>query len=250
MVESLTKNYKRMKKALFFLGLVLISACAEISIPANFPVPQGSGSKPLTNAEVVQGLKEALTVGAKNSTGLASQVDGFYKNPKIFIPFPPEAEKVRKTLVDAGFSKQVDEFTLTLNRAAEEATKKALPIFTDAITKMSFTDAMGILKGPDNAATEYFRKNTSDQLFVAFKPVVHEAIQKVKLTSYWEPLATTYNRITLLTGGKAVNPNLDDYVTQKAIDGLFVLIEQEELKIRKDPAARVTDILKRVFGNR
>ncbi|HDP75357.1 MAG TPA: DUF4197 domain-containing protein [Bacteroidales bacterium] len=238
-----------MKKILFIPVALLASACAEISIPTSFPIPQGAGSKPLTNAEVVQGLKEALTVGAKNSTALASQVDGFYKNPKIFIPFPPEAEKVRKTLVDAGFSKQVDEFTLTLNRAAEEATKKALPIFADAIAKMSFADAMGILKGSDNAATEYFRKNTSDQLFLAFKPVVNEAIQKVKLTSYWEPLATTYNRLTLLTGGKAVNPSLDEYVTQKAIDGLFVLIEQEEIKIRKDPAARVTDILKRVFGN-
>jgi len=238
-----------MKKVLLFALVTLVSACAEIVIPSNFPVPQGGGSKPLTTVEVVQGLKEALTVGAKNSTGLASQLDGFYKNPKIFIPFPPEAEKVRKTLVDAGFSKQVDEFTLTLNRAAEEATRKALPIFTDAITKMSFTDAMGILKGPDNAATEYFRRNTSEQLTNAFQPVVHEAIQKVKLTSYWEPLASTYNRLTLLTGGKSVNPNLDDYVTNKAIDGLFVLIEQEEIKIRKDPAARVTDILKRVFGN-
>lgn len=238
-----------MKKKLILPLIILISACAEISIPTNFPLPQGVGKKSLTNAEVVQGLKEALTVGTKNSTGLASQIDGFYKNPKIFIPFPPEAEKLRKTLVDAGFSKQVDEFTLTLNRAAEEATKKALPIFTDAITKMSFTDAMGILKGPNNAATEYFRKNSSEQLFAAFKPQVQEAIQKVKLTSYWEPLATTYNRLTLLTGGKAVNPNLDDYVTQKAIDGLFILVEQEELKIRKDPAARVTDILKRVFGN-
>lgn len=239
-----------MKKIVTISLLVVLSACAEISIPTNFPVPQSGGAKPLTTAEVVQGLKEALQVGAKNSTGLASQVDGFYKNPKIFIPFPPEAEKVRKTLVDAGFSKQVDEFTLTLNRAAEEASKKALPIFADAITKMTITDAMGILKGPDNAATQYFRKSTSDQLFNAFKPVVHEAIQKVKLTSYWEPLASTYNRITVLTGGKAVNPNLDEYVTQKAVDGLFVLIEQEELKIRKDPAARVTDILKRVFGNK
>jgi len=114
---------------------------------------------------------------------------------------------------------------------------------------MSFTDAMGILKGPDNAATEYFRRTTSEQLTNAFQPVVHEAIQKVTLTSYWEPLASTYKELTLLTGGKAVNPNLDDYVTKKAIDGLFVLIEQEEIKISKDPAARVTDILKRVFGN-
>lgn len=240
-----------MKRIFFLLATVFgISSCAELKLPANLPIPQNQSSKPLTTDEVIQGLKEALAVGAKNSTGLASQLDGFYKNPKIFIPFPPEAEKVRKTLVDAGFSKQVDEFTLTLNRAAEEATKKALPIFSDAITKMTINDAMGILKGPDNAATEYFRKTTSDQLFQAFKPVAQEAMQKVRLTSYWEPIATTYNRLTILTGGKAVNPNLAEYVAQKAIDGLFILIEQEERNIRKDPAARVTDILKRVFGER
>ncbi len=238
-----------MKKALVFTVILGITSCAELKLPANFSLPQVPTSKPLSTTEVIQGLKEALTIGAKNSTSLASQVDGFYKIPKIFIPFPPEAEKVRKTLVDAGFSKQVDEFTLTLNRAAEEATKRALPIFKDAIVKMTISDAMGILKGPDNAATEYFRKTTSEQLFLAFKPVAHDAIKQVKLTSYWEPIASTYNRLAILTGGRAVNPNLEEYVTQKAIDGLFILIEQEEHKIRKDPAARITDILKRVFGS-
>ncbi|MDI3527690.1 MAG: hypothetical protein PWR03_1873 [Tenuifilum sp.] len=240
-----------MKRITFFAVVIFLTSCAELSIPTTFPFPQAQSSTTpkLTSAEVVEGLKEALKVGAKNSTALASKVDGFYKNPKIFIPFPPEAEKVKEKLIDAGFNKQVDRFTLTLNRAAEEATKKALPIFTDAIFKMTFTDAMSILNGPDNAATEYFRKTTSDNLYKAFKPVVSDAIKTVKLTSYWEPIATTYNRLTIITGGKAVNPDLEDYVTRKAIDGLFVLIEQEEQKIRKDPAARVTDILKKVFGN-
>jgi len=238
-----------MRTSLIASLLLIMVSCAEISIPTSFPTSIPTGSKPLTTAEITEGLKEALKVGAKNSAGLASQTDGFFKNSQLFIPFPPEAEKVKSTLIKAGFTKQVDEFTLTLNRAAEEATKKALPIFVDAITSMSISDAMGILKGEDNAATEYLKRTTSSQLQTAFKPIARDAINKVNLTSYWEPLATNYNRITLLTGGKAVNPNLEDYVTQKAIDGLFILIAKEEKSIRENPAARVTDILKRVFAN-
>ncbi|MCB8964479.1 MAG: DUF4197 domain-containing protein [Bacteroidales bacterium] len=230
------------------LLLVMVS-CAEITIPTSFPISIPTGDKPLTTAEITEGLKEALKVGAKNSTGLASQTDGFFKNPQLFIPFPPEAEKVKNTLVKAGFTKQVDEFTMTLNRAAEKATEKALPIFVSAITQMTISDAVGILKGNDNAATEYLRRTTSAQLQSAFKPIARDAISTVNLTSYWEPLANTYNKLTILTGGKAVNPNLEDYVTQKAIDGLFILIAKEEKSIRENPAARVTDILKRVFAN-
>ncbi len=230
------------------LLLVMVS-CAEITIPTSFPISIPTGDKPLTTAEITEGLKEALKVGAKNSIGLASQTDGFFKNPQLFIPFPPEAEKVKNTLVKAGFTKQVDEFTMTLNRAAEKATEKALPIFVSAITQMTISDAIGILKGNDNAATEYLRRTTSAQLQTAFKPIARDAISTVNLTSYWEPLANTYNKLTILTGGKAVNPNLEDYVTQKAIDGLFILIAKEEKSIRENPAARVTDILKRVFAN-
>lgn len=147
-----------------------------------------------------------------------------------------------------GFKPQVDKFVLTLNRAAEEATKEAAPIFVNAIMSMSIQDGMNILKGADNAATKYLEEKTTSQLYTNFKPKVGAAIQKVELTKHWEPLATKYNQLTMLTGGEKVNPDLEDYVTKGAIKGLFTLIADEEGKIRKDPLARVNDILKKVFG--
>lgn len=239
-----------------FLALIVLplfmASCAELSTVATQVASMASTTttnQSLSSSDIAKGLKEALVVGAQTSTQNASLVDGFYKNERLFIEFPPEAEKVKNTLIKAGFTKQVDEFTLTLNRAAEEASKTAKPILVDAITKMTIADAVSILKGTDDAATQYLRKTTSNQLTTAFKPLVRKAISKVKLTSYWEPIANTYNKLTILTGGQAVNPNLEDYITQKTIDGLFVLIADEEKNIRQNPAARVTDILKRVFGS-
>mgnify|MGYP003748167021 CR=1 FL=1 len=223
--------------------------CAELAQLAPPPTGPRTTKPGLTNQEVIAGLKEALVVGATNSTGFASKVDGFYKNPSLYIPFPEEAVKMKKTLVDAGFGNLVADFEKSLNRAAEESTKKALPIFKSAIMGMTVTDAMGILRGSNNAATTYLKSKTEAQLRAEFLPVAKQAIQSVEVTKYWNPVVKTYNRLTLLTGGTAVNPNLDEYVTQKAIDGLFLLIAQEEAKIRKDPAARVTDILKKVFAN-
>ena len=141
---------------------------------------------------------------------------------------------------------QVDKFELTLNRAAEEAAKEAAPIFIDAVKNMSISDGFAILKGDSTAATEYLREKTSAQLKVKFKPVIHNAIEKVEVTKYWNPIITTYNKIPFV---EKMNPDLEEYVTQKAMDGLFLMLAQEEAKIRKDPAARVTDLLKRVFGN-
>lgn len=218
----------------------------------NFPMELPTGTKPsggLTNAEIVQGLKEALSVGAKNSVDLASRTDGFFKNQEIFIPFPEEAIKVKNTLESAGITKPIDDFVLSLNRAAEDASKKAFPIFKNAITSMSIADAMGILKGSDNAATNYLKSKTTSQLKAEFQPIVRQSISNVKVTSYWNPIVTNYNRLTLLTGGSQVNPNLEEYITDRAIEGLFLLVAKEEALIRKDPAARVTDILKKVFGN-
>ena len=142
-------------------------------------------------------------------------------------------------------SNQVEQFETTLNRAAEEAVKEALPIFTQAILNMSLQDGFAILKGVDTAATNYLRKTTYSPLKDKFMPIVKEAVAKVKVTSYWLPLATAYNK---LPGVKKQNPNLDEYVTNKAINGLMLLIADEEIKIRKDPMARVTDLLKKVFG--
>ena len=238
------------KKNLFFISIAaltfIIYSCANLNIPAGFPqIPQQAG---LTNAEIIEGLKEALTVGAKNASQSASKTDGFFRNPQIFIPFPPEAIKVKNKLEQAGFKNQVDEFVLSLNRAAEDASKKALPIFSDAVKGMTITDAKNILNGSDNAATNFLKEKTHTKLIQEFTPVVKESISRVKVTSYWNPVANTYNTLTALTGGQPVNPNLEEYITSKAVDGLFVLIAKEEALIRKDPAARVTDILKKVFG--
>lgn len=199
----------------------------------------------LTNEEVIKGLKEALTVGTNNSSGIASKLDGFYKNPKIFIPWPEEAKDMKVKLTKMGMTKKINEFETSLNRAAEEAALKAAPVFIDAITNMSLQDGFAILKGVDTAATNYLRKTTYSPLKDKFMPIVKEAVAKVKVTSYWLPLATAYNK---LPGVKKQNPNLDEYVTNKAINGLMLLIADEEIKIRKDPMARVTDLLKKVFG--
>ena len=204
----------------------------------------GSGNSELTNDEVVAGLKEALNIGIENAVKSASVLDGFNKNLEIRIPFPPEAEEMKKYLIKMGMQSQVDEFEETLNRAAEEASKDATEIFVSAIKQMSIQDGFTILKGNDDAATEYLRKTTYDQLYQKFKPIVVAATQKVQVTKYWNPLASTYNKVPFV---KKVNPDLEDYVTRKAIDGLFVLVAQEEKKIRKDPMARVTDLLKKVF---
>lgn len=202
----------------------------------------------LTNDQVIKGLKEALAVGTNNSSAKTSAMDGFLKNDRIKLPFPPDAIKVKEKVEAVGMSAQVDKFVTTLNRAAEEATKEAKPIFLNAITGMSIGDGFNILKGPDNAATKYLEEKTSPELYTAFRPKVAAAIQKVELTKYWEPLITKYNALTKLTGGEQINPDLEDYVTKRAISGLFVLIADEELKIRKDPVARVSDILKQVFS--
>jgi hypothetical protein len=207
---------------------------------------KGPGSSKLTNEEVIQGLKEALSVGTSNSSTLASQLDGFYRNPRIFIPWPAEAKEMKERLLKMGFEKKITEFEMSLNRAAEEASKKAVPVFTNAIANMSVQDGFAILKGADTAATNYLRKTTYTPLENDFLPVVKEAINTVKVTSYWNPLVTAYNKIP---GVKKQNPDLDKYVTNKAINGLMMLISDEEIKIRKNPAARVTDLLKKVFGS-
>ncbi len=204
-----------------------------------------SGNNSLSNDDIIKGLKEALSVGTNNSTASASKLDGYYKNPLIKIPFPKEAKDVKSTVESLGMKKQVDQFVMTLNRAAEDAAKKAAPIFLDAITHMTINDGVNILKGSDDAATQYLKTNTNSALAAEFKPIIKQSLQKVEITKYWNPLMKTYNKMPFV---KRVNPNLDDYVTQKAIEGLFTLIAQEESKIRKDPAARVNDILKKVFG--
>jgi hypothetical protein len=265
MFVSLFTKSNDMKKLLFLIlsGSVAIASCAQINInktkkqvkkSANQAVKDAENiyndvsgqKKPLSNDEVIKGLKEALSVGTNNSSSSASKTDGYFGNPMIKIPFPDEAIKVKNTLEDLGMQEQVNKFILTMNRAAEEAAKESAPIFLNAITGMSIADGFGILKGEDNAATQYLQNNTSAELKSAFSPKVKSAIDKVEVTKYWNPLMTTYNKIP---GVQKVNPNLEEYITNRAINGLFILLAEEEMKIRKDPAARVTDILKRVFGS-
>jgi len=205
------------------------------------------GSGKLSNDEVIRGLKQALEIGTDNATGIASKINGYYKNPLIFIPFPPEAKKVKTVAETIGMKKQVEDFVRTLNRAAEEAAKEAAPIFIGAITQMTIQDGFQILNGPNDAATQYLQKTTSVPLKAKFKPVVKRAINRVQVTKHWKPIVTKYNQIPFVT---KANPDLDEYVTDKALEGLFKLIAIEEKKIRKDPAARVTELLQRVFGSK
>jgi len=213
----------------------------SILIPVFFhaSIQQAAGQ-----SQVVEGLKEALTVGAQNSTQQLSAVDGFFANAAIKVLMPPEAENVEHTLRHIGMGSLVDKTILSLNRAAEDATKSALPIFTDAIKQMTINDALGILHGGDFAATDYFKQKTTPALTAAFSPVIKKSLKKVDATKYWSQVFTAYNQVS----SKPVNTDLTAYVTQKAIDGIFYQIGLEEQKIRKDPVARVTDVLKQVFG--
>ena len=239
-----------MKKILIllFIGSILFG-CGVVDISSR-PTGNSTPTKPqLTNDEVIKGLKEALTIGIQNSVDSSSVLDGFLKNPAIRLPFPPDAIKVKEKAINLGMQGQVDKFETTLNRAAEEAVKEALPIFKNAILNMSIQDGFAILKGGNGAATKFLKDKTSDSLAVAFLPKVKNATSKVQLTSYWNPIITKYNAAVTLTGGEKINPDLDAYVTQLAIQGLFKLVEKEENKIRKDPGARVTDILMKVFSS-
>ena len=235
--------------SLFLISLFSCSIIEDASTTILNSTNNSHSKIDLTNEEVISGLKEALNIGIKNAVNLSSVTDGFLKNDVIRLPFPPDAIKVREKAINFGLSKQVTTFEETLNRAAEEATKKALPIFIDAIKNMSVSDGFLILKGGDGAATKFLKSQTSNQLVIAFAPVVKEATTKVQLTAYWNPIITRYNSAMTLSGGQKLDPDLDAYITQKAIDGLFYLVETEENKIRKDPLARVSDILVKVFGS-
>lgn len=244
---------KKISQLLMVVALLSFTACDVLEDVASDVVTTGgsggeTGNK-LSNDEVVKGLKSALQVGIKNATNLTSKTDGFLKNPAIKIPFPPSAEKVKQKAMDWGMENQVNKIVTNLNRAAEEASKEAVPIFVNAIKSMTISDGFKILNGGEGAATDYLRRTTTDQLKTAFRPKVENAIDKVELTKFWEPVIDKYNKSTILTGEEKINPDLDEYVTDKATVGLFTMVEKEENKIRKDPAARVNDILQKVFSS-
>lgn len=227
------------------LVLSLISGCSTQQISDTMRILTDE-DRTLTSTEVESGLREALIKGVSTGAEEVSKVGGYLDNPKIRIPFPPEVSKVENTLRDLGMGAMVDQFVATLNRGAEEAAKEAKPIFVNAIRQMTIADAMAILKGEQDAATQYLKKNTSDQLAQKFNPVIQSALDETGATRYYSDIVSTYNSLPLV---QPVNPNLDQYATQLAIDGLFVKIAEEEKSIRSNPAARTSEILRRVFGS-
>ncbi len=198
----------------------------------------------LSTETVASGLKEALEVGTQKGAEKLSAADGFFKDAAIKILMPEEAKKVEQKLRSIGLGAQVDEAILSMNRAAEDATKSAAPIFVNAIKQMTITDAMGILKGGDFAATNYLKDKTTSNLTNAFRPVIEQSLAKVNATKYWNTLFTNYNRFSI----EKINPDLAAFVTEKALAGIFYQVSLEEQKIRKDPFAQTTDLLKKVFG--
>jgi hypothetical protein len=195
---------------------------------------------------MVDGLKEALTIGSEKAVERVSRPDGYYGNPKIRIPLPGAVEKVEPALRAAGFGSTVDEFELSMNRAAEKAAPEAKSLFLDAIQQMTLTDAQKILEGRKDEATRYFQKKTSDRLQALFQPIVRDSMDQVGATQSYQTLEKQIETIPF-AGGVAFD--LDEYVTEKSVDGLFKMLAREEAKIRTDPAAQVTDLLKTVFGN-
>lgn len=241
-------------KKYYFLAIILFAAQFSVAqIDYNKLKKQGqsivkqvnASNNPLSNDEIIEGLREALTVGSNNASKAAAAVDGYYKNPKLYIPFPSEAKKMEQMLRSFGQEKLVNDFLLSLNRAAEDAAKEAAPIFVNAVKGMSIADGLSILNGKDDAATQYLKQNTQALLVEKFKPIVENSLHKVSATKYWEQLVVAYNRIPMV---ERMNPSLSEYATQKAIDGLFIVVAEQELQIRKNPAARVSAILKKVFN--
>jgi hypothetical protein len=206
----------------------------------------GSGSSGGGQGDVAAGLKEALAVGTGNAVQTLSKSNGYFGDAAVKILMPEKMQTAAEVLKKAGYQKEVDDFTLSMNRAAEQAAPKARPIFEDAVKKMSFDDAQKILKGGKTAATDYFKTHTTSQLTSAFKPVVADSMNQVGVTRSYKALTDRYT--SLMPFGKMDSFDLDSYVTEKALDGMFFKVGQEEAKIRTNPAARTTELLKKVFA--
>jgi len=199
----------------------------------------------LSEGKIIDGLKQALEVGTAKAVDLVSKTDGYYKNPQIKIPLPESVQKAEKILRTAGLGAQMDAFDLSMNRAAEQAAPEAKALFLGAVKEMSFDDAKKILNGPSDAATQYLRGKTGSQLAEKFKPIVHNAMAQVGVTKTYQDLEAKVKGIPF---GPNLSTDVDQHVTDKALDGLFTMLAEEEKKIRQDPAARGTDLLKEVFG--
>ncbi len=204
----------------------------------------GGKANGLSVSEIATGLKDALEAGAKRSSDKLSAADGFFANAALKILMPAEAQKAEQKLRSIGLGKQVDQAILSMNRAAEDASKSAANIFISSIKQMTFADAASILRGNDNAATEYLKGKTTAELTNAFRPVIEQSLAKVDATKHWNTVFSNYNRFS----ADKVNPDLSAYVTEKALAGIFTQLAQEEQLIRKDPVSRTTDMMKKVFA--
>ena len=236
----------------FMLLIAITLLNISIGLTANFndlldsaKKAVGGGSN-ITKDGMIQGLKEALEIGTQNAVASVSKIDGYYKNPDIKIPLPEEIQKAGKYLQFAGYGSKVDEFEQSMNRAAEQATPEAKQIFLGAVKEMKIEDAKKILDGPDNAATSYFKDKTYVRLQKIFKPTVKDTMGQIGVTRQFQDIN---NKLSSIPLADKASVDLDQYVTDKSLDGLFFMLAGEEKKIRQDPAARVTDILKKVFGN-
>lgn len=237
---------KKFSLPVLLISLFCLSSC-DVQSQAKIgsilkQIPIGSTPTPL---EMSSGIKEALEIGTSRGADLLSAKDGFFGNMAVKILFPTEAQKVEKTLRSVGLGSLADNVILSLNRAAEDAAKEAKPIFVSAIKQMSISDATNILLGNKDAATNYFKRVTSAQLLEKFKPVISSSLNKVGATKYWSDAALAYNKIPLM---RPVNTDLSAYVAQKAIDGMFIQVAAEELKIREQITARSSGLLQKVFG--
>lgn len=231
-----------MKKTyLLLLSILILTSCAELQQIAD-QLPQGGV---LSQADIGNGLRAALDKGIDQEVSKLMVEDGFFKNEAVKILLPEELQKVDSGLRKLGLSSVADEGLKLLNRAAEDATKEALPIFVNAVKDITFTDAKNILLGDNRAATNYLENKTLQELRSKFAPVIDSNLSKVGATNLWSSAIERYNNIPLVND---VNPDLTDYVTQKALEGVFKMIAKEEIQIRENVAARSTDLLKRVFA--
>jgi len=229
------------KKFGILLLIFQLTSCAELQNIAGEVLDEDV----LTSTDIANGLKEALTIGISNGSDILSATDGYFKS-QYKILLPEEARKVTDKLQNIpGFSQVEDIILEKINRGAEDAAKKAKPIFVDAIKSMSFDDATGILMGNNDAATEYLNRSTRTKLYDEFNPVIVTSLNKFNAIEYWADAVNTYNKIPFV---EKLNPSLDQYVTEQALDGLFNMVEKEEVKIRKDISARTSDLLRKVFA--
>jgi ABC-type transporter MlaC component len=226
-----------------FLTVLLIafglSSCDTLS---KLPI-----SMPVTESEAAEGLRQALDQGVGRGISLLNKEDGFFGNQAYKLFLPAEAQRIENTLRTLGMGGMVDRAILQINRAAEDAVGHARPIFVDAIRQMTITDALNIVRGSNNAATDYFRTKTKDKLIAAFTPVIKSSLDQFSATKYYGDVINTYNNFP--TTINKINPDLPSYVVGRAVDALFDQIAQEEANIRANPAARTTELLKRVFGS-